>query len=355
MMGILEVQGLSFSYGIKPILEKISLEVEQGEITVILGPSGCGKSTLLRLIAGFETPNRGVIKIGGEVVSQDERMMIPTEQRKIGMVFQDLALWPHMTALETLDFVLQAIRCPAYERSQKIERMLAKASLEPVKSGYPSQLSGGQQQLLALARAMITSPRLILMDEPLSSLDVSLRERLIETLLRLAKDERLSLLYVTHDQGEAFSLADHIIVMNRGRIEQVGTPDEVYHSPATDFVRSFIGMTNVLEGSVFADGEVRLSGGTIRCDTSGFNIGEKVQLLVRAEDPHIQHIGTGEIGGIIDRKIYTGAGVLYHVDVGGCVLKARSMDEVQKGRRVALRVIRAPTIRRLRDENKTEA
>jgi ABC-type Fe3+/spermidine/putrescine transport system ATPase subunit len=354
MMGIIELDNLSFSYGTKPILEQISLTVEQGMITVLLGHSGCGKSSLLRLIAGFETPTAGVIKIAGRVVSQHGHIVVPPDGRELGMVFQDLALWPHMRVAETLDFVLRAIRCPAHQRSERIEQMIQKASLQSLARAFPSQLSGGQQQLLALARAMITRPTMILMDEPLSSLDVSLREQFIETLLRLAKDERLSILYVTHDQVEAFSLADRIVVMNRGRVDQVGTPDEVYHSPATDFVRSFIGMSNFLEGSIFDDGEVRAACGTIHCETSGFMIGERVQLIVRAEDLHLQQNGTGEIGGIVDRKIYTGAGIVYHVDVGGCVLKARSADEVQKGERVTLRVICNPTIRRLRDENKTE-
>jgi ABC-type Fe3+/spermidine/putrescine transport system ATPase subunit len=353
-MAIIEVRNASFSYGPKPVLEQISVDVEEGKITVLLGHSGCGKSTLLRLIAGFEAPTTGVIRIGGRVASQDGRIAMPPDSRELGMVFQDLALWPHMTVTETLDFVLRSVGCPNGERSERIERMLAKASLRSVVRAYPSQLSGGQQQLLALARAMITSPRLILMDEPLSSLDVSLRERFIETLLRLAKDEHLSLLYVTHDQGEAFSLADRIVVMNRGRIEQVGTPDEVYHCPATDFVQSFIGITNVLGGSVFANGQVKLSCGIIRCETSGFKTGEKVKLLVRAEDLEIQQNGNGEIGGIVERKIYTGAGILYHVDVGGCFLKARSPDDVQKGRQVALRVTCAPTISRVREESKRE-
>jgi len=354
MMGVIELHNLSFSYGTKPVLEQISLTIEQGKITALLGHSGCGKSTLLRLIAGFETPTTGLIKIGSRVVSQGGRIIVPPDGRELGMVFQDLALWPHMRVAETLDFVLRAIRCPAHQRSKRIEQMLAKASLQSLARAYPSQLSGGQQQLLALARAMITRPTMILMDEPLSSLDVSLREQFIETLLRLAKDEHLSILYVTHDQAEAFSLADRIAVMNRGRIEQIGTPDDVYHSPATDFVRSFIGVSNLLEGSVFAEGEVKATCGTIQCETSGFKIGEKVQLLVRAEDLHIQHNGTGEIGGIVDRKIYTGAGIVYHVDVGGCILKARSVDEVQKGRHVTIKVSRPPTIRRLRDKNKTE-
>lgn len=348
-MKIIEVQDLFFSYGTKPILEEICLKVEQGKITVLLGHSGCGKSTLLRLIAGFEAPTKGVIRIGGQVVSQDGQIIVPPDQREVGMVFQDLALWPHMTVTETLDFVLRSVGCPAGERSERIEGMLAKASLRSVVRAYPSQLSGGQQQLLALARAMITNPRLILMDEPLSSLDVSLRERFIETLLRLAKHEQLSLLYVTHDQAEAFTMADCVVVMNRGRIEQIGTPDEVYHHPATEFVQSFIGITNVLEGMVVTDGQVKMSCGTIRCDTSGLKTGEKVRLVLRAEELQVEQDGNGEITGIVERKVYTGVGILYLVDVGGRFLKARSLGDVQRGRHVTLKVIRSPRLNRVWD------
>lgn len=349
MTEIVEVQDLFFSYGAEPILEKISLKVEQGKITVVLGHSGCGKSTLLRLIAGFEVPTKGVIRIGGQVVSQDGQILVPPEQREIGMVFQDLALWPHMTVAGTLDFVLRAVGYAADGRSQQIAEMLAKTSLQSIATAYPSQLSGGQAQLLALARAMITSPRLILMDEPLSSLDVALRERFIEILLRLAKDEDLSLLYVTHDQGEAFTIADSVVVMNRGRIEQIGTPDEVYYHPATDFVQGFIGITNVLEGIVVADGQVKVSCGTIRCDTSGLNNGEEVRLFLRAEDLQMEQGANGEIMGIVERKVYTGGGILYYVDVGGSFLKARSLDNVQRGRHVTLKVITSPKVNRVRD------
>ncbi len=340
-MAIIEASGVFFSYGAEATLKDISLTAPQGRVTVLLGPSGCGKSTLLRLIAGFEAPTRGTIRIQGQTVSQDGQIVIPPERRQIGMVFQDLALWPHMTVIKTLDFVLRASGCRPGDRSERIVQMLAKASLQPVARAYPSQLSGGQQQLLALARAMITRPTVILMDEPLSSLDVSLRERFIETLLRLVKDEHLSLLYVTHDQGEAFTLADLIVVMNRGQIEQAGAPWEVYHRPLTDFVQSFIGVTNILEGIVVADGLVKTSCGTIPCEAPGRKIGEEVKLVVRAEDLTVAQDGKGEIVGIVERKVLTGGGMLY-VAAGGGFLRVRSSHEAQEGQETVLRVVRPP-------------
>lgn len=341
-MQIIETQGVFFSYKARPILEDVSLKVEEGKTTVLLGPSGCGKSTLLRLIAGFEAPTRGVIWIERQVVSRDGSVVVPPEGRAIGMVFQDLALWPHMTVTATLDFVLRQIGCQGAERLKRIETMLAKASLQSIATAYPSQLSGGQQQLLALARAMITQPKVILMDEPLSSLDVPLRERFIETLLRRVKDDRLSLLYVTHDQEEAFALADQIIVMNQGRIEQVGPPEEVYSHPATEFVQGFIGVTNVLEGVVVADGQVGTPYGTICAETAALKIGDKVKLFIRAENLQMCQDGNGGIVGIVERKVYTGGGILYYIDMGDRFLKARSTDEVELRKQVAVKVVGYP-------------
>lgn len=341
-MQIIETQGVFFSYKARPILKDICLKVEEGKTTVLLGPSGCGKSTLLRLIAGFEAPTRGVISIGGQVVSCHGSVVVPPERRAIGMVFQDLALWPHMTVTATLEFVLRQVGCQGAERSRRIETMLAKASLQSVATAYPSQLSGGQQQLLALARAMITQPKVILMDEPLSSLDVHLRDRFIETLLRRVKDDRLSLLYVTHDQGEAFALADQIVAMNQGRIEQIGTPEEVYSHPATEFVQGFIGVTNVVEGVVVDDGQVGTPYGIICAETAALKIGDKVKLFIRAENLRMCQDGNGSIVGIVERKVYTGAGILYYIDMGNRFLKARSMNEVELRKQVAVKVVGHP-------------
>jgi iron(III) transport system ATP-binding protein len=340
-MAIIDVQHLAFAYGATPILQDVCLEVEPRTITVLLGPSGCGKSTLLRLIAGFEAPKSGVIRLGDQVVSQDGRIVVPPEGRRIGMVFQDLALWPHMTVRTTLDFVLRGVGCPARERADRVQAMLAKASLQAVATAYPAQLSGGQQQLLTLARALIAQPQVILMDEPLASLDVALREQFIEMLLRLVKDEHLSLLYVTHDHEEAFTLADRLVVMSRGRVEQVGTPEAIYHRPATAFVQRFIGVTNVLDGIVVADGRVQTACGVIRCETSSVHSGEAVQVVIRAEDLHVEPDGTGELVGVVARTVYPGGGLLY-IDMGSRLLKARSSAEMSPGQRVTLTVGRAP-------------
>jgi iron(III) transport system ATP-binding protein len=338
-MAIIDAQHLGFAYGATPILQDVSLAVEPRQITVLLGPSGCGKSTLLRLIAGFEAPRSGVIRLGDQVVSQDGRIVVPPEGRRIGMVFQDLALWPHMTVRTTLDFVLRGVGCPAGERTDRVQAMLTKASLQAVATAYPAQLSGGQQHLLALARALIAQPQVILMDEPLASLDVTLREQFIEMLLRLVMDEHLSLLYVTHDHEEAFTLADRLVVMSRSRVEQVGTPEAIYHRPATAFVQRFIGVTNVLDGTVVADGRVQTACGVIRCETSNVDIGEAVQVVIRAEDFRVEPDSAGELVGVVARAVYPGGGLLY-IDVGRRFLKVRSLAEVQPGDQVTLTVVK---------------
>jgi iron(III) transport system ATP-binding protein len=340
-MAIIDIQHLGFAYGATPILQDVSLTVEPRQITVLLGPSACGKSTLLRLIAGFEAPRRGMIRLGDQVVSQDGRIVVPPERRRIGMVFQDLALWPHMTVRTTLDFVLRGVGYPADERADRIQAMLTKASLHAVATAYPAQLSGGQQHLLALARALIAQPRVILMDEPLASLDVALREQFIEMLLRLVKDEPLSLLYVTHDHEEAFTLADHMVVMSRGRVEQVGTPEAIYHRPATAFVQRFIGVTNVLDGIVVADGRVQTAYGVIRCETSSVHSGEAVQMVIRAEDLHVEPDGAGELVGVVARRVYPGGGLLY-IDLGSRFLKVRTSADIPAGQRVTLAVRKPP-------------
>src|SRR5262249_8427735 len=252
----------------------------------------------------------------------------------------------HRPCTAPLHFALRATGCPGRERAERVREMLTKAALHAVATAYPSQLSGGQRQLFALARAMITQPKVILMDEPLASLDVALRERFIEMLLRLVQEEHLSLLYVTHQQEEAFTLADCMVIMHQGRIEQRGTPQEVYHHPATAFVQAFIGGTNTLEGVVVTSGQVHTACGTIHCETLEIQAGEAVRLCIRAEDLTIDHGGKGEIVGVVARTVPLGGSMLY-IDVGGRFLKVRSTDDVQQGQEVMLTMRRRPQCTRL--------
>jgi ABC-type Fe3+/spermidine/putrescine transport system ATPase subunit len=213
---IIEIENVFKSYANIPAVRGVSLKIEQGERLVILGPSGCGKTTLLRIVAGFIHPDEGTVVIDGCIAAKNGRCLIEPENRKIGMVFQDLALWPHMSVYGNLEFGLKARKIPKKERRERMDAMLEKVQLTRFKNSFPNDLSGGQQQRVALARALVMEPKILLMDEPLSNLDPDLNLSLRKEILRLQETLGITLLYVTHDKDEAFSLATRIVVMSKG-------------------------------------------------------------------------------------------------------------------------------------------
>jgi len=220
-------KSISKLYAGKPAVLEFSLEIPRGQRLVILGPSGCGKTTVLRLLAGFITPNKGSIEIDGQVVVKDGKNLKEPEERKLGMVFQDLALWPHLTAKGNLEFGLKAQGMPASKRKQEIANVLRLMHIENYANAKPSQLSGGQQQRVALARALILKPKALLMDEPLSSLDLELNLKLRKEILRLQEEIGFTLLYVTHNREEAFEIGSRVVVMNHSKIERIGPVDDI--------------------------------------------------------------------------------------------------------------------------------
>jgi ABC-type Fe3+/spermidine/putrescine transport system ATPase subunit len=226
-MSIAEFQSVGKSYNGKEVLADFSLIIEKGERIVILGPSGCGKTTVLRLLAGFIAPSIGVIAITGENVAKGGRILKEPENRGLGMVFQDLALWPHLSVYENLEFGLMARKIPKNERRKRIGEVLGKVQMTQFQRAYPNTLSGGQQQRVALARALVMEPKMLLMDEPLSNLDLDLNLSLRKEILRLQQELGITLLYVTHDRDEAFSLATRVVLMGHGRIQKVGNVKEV--------------------------------------------------------------------------------------------------------------------------------
>ena len=249
-MPILTVQGVTKLFKDVKALDDVSFEFEKG-ILSFLGPSGCGKTTLLRSIAGLEVPDTGSIYIADKVQTSIERgILIPPYSRAIGFVFQNYALWPHMTVFKNVSFGLKLRKTPAGEIERKVMSSLELVGLKGREQRYPSQLSGGQQQRVALARSLALEPRLILLDEPLSNLDAKLREEMRVELKRLIKKVGISALYVTHDQEEAFTISDAVVVMDGGKILQYGAPDEIYNRPAHPFVASFIGHATVVDGKV---------------------------------------------------------------------------------------------------------
>ncbi len=226
-MNSIVFKSISKLYAGKPAVLEFSLDIPGGQRLVILGPSGCGKTTVLRLLAGFITPDKGSIKIDGQVVVKDGKNLKEPEERKLGMVFQDLALWPHLTAKGNLEFGLKAQGIPAGKRKQEIADVLRLMHIEKYAKAKPSQLSGGQQQRVALARALILKPKALLMDEPLSSLDLELNLKLRKEILRLQKEIGFTLLYVTHNREEAFEIGSRVVVMNHGKIERIGPVEEI--------------------------------------------------------------------------------------------------------------------------------
>ncbi|GGO02280.1 ABC transporter ATP-binding protein [Saccharibacillus kuerlensis] len=245
----LHIQGLTKTFGQTTALHPTDLTVRSGTFTTLLGPSGCGKTTLLRMIAGLETPDKGTISIGSDTLYDAGRKRdTPAHKRGFGMVFQDFALWPHMTVFENVAFGLRTAR-QTRDLRETVMKALDKVQLAPMAERHPHQLSGGQQQRVAFARAVAVQPRLVLFDEPLSALDASLREEMRVEMLSLVRDLGLTALYVTHDQTEAMSMSDEIVVMQTGRVLQTGTPEEIYSRPADPFVARFIGRSNWLRPS----------------------------------------------------------------------------------------------------------
>src|SRR6266851_4585522 len=244
-MAFLEINDLRKVFGPISVVQNFALAVERGEFVSFLGPSGCGKTTTLRMVAGFEQPSSGTIRINGQDVTG-----LRPNQRNVGMVFQSYALFPNMTVAENVGFGLKVAKRPAAEIRARVEEMLALIRLPALAGRYPYQLSGGQQQRVALARAIAIKPKVLLLDEPLSALDAKIRVSLREEIRSVQRSLGITTIYVTHDQEEALSMSDRIVVMNEGRIEQIGTPFEIYNFPRTRFVASFVGTLNILRGRV---------------------------------------------------------------------------------------------------------
>lgn len=312
----LSVQGVTRAFAGQPVLRGVSMELAAGEIGCILGPSGCGKTTLLRLIAGFDTPDAGTITAGDTVLA-DGRHVIPAERRRIGMVFQDHALLPHLTVAGNAGFGLRHL--PRDARGDRVREVLALVGLSGFANAYPHQLSGGQAQRVALARSLAPSPRLILLDEPFSNLDTELRERLSAEVRGILKTTGMTALMVTHDQLEAFAMADTVAVMAGGQFQQQDTPYNLYHRPANRFVASFVGEGVLLPGEQTADGSVITELGRLRGETIGSGA-RAVDVLLRPDD--IVHDDDSSMTAVVERKAFRGAEILYtlRLDSGARVL-----------------------------------
>jgi ABC-type sugar transport system ATPase subunit len=286
----LEVRGLSKRFGHVLAVANVSLEVPAGAFLTLLGPSGCGKTTLLRMLAGLEFPDSGLIRLGGRTVfSAQEGRFLPPGERGVGLVFQSYALWPHMTVFENMAFGLRVRRQNRTTIAEAVGRALAYMQLEGLEGRYPQELSGGQQQRVALARMLVAGPKVFLMDEPLSNLDARLRMDMRGELKRIHRDAGATTVYVTHDQAEALTMATHVAVMRAGRIEQVGSPREIYRRPASLFVADFVGSPGInrIAGRLAAEGAVAIletAVGRFPTTAPAILAGREVVGAVRPED-----------------------------------------------------------------------
>jgi len=290
-MAYLEVAGVRKTYGDVVALDGVSFSVEQGEFFTLLGPSGCGKTTLLRIVAGFETPDEGTVRLEGE-----DLVGVPPNRRNMGMVFQSYSLFPNMTAEENVEFGMRVRGWPPQERARRVRELFELIGLSSARKRYPYQLSGGEQQRVALARALAIEPKVLLLDEPLSALDAKIRLQLREEIRAIQTRLRITTLYVTHDQEEAMAISDRIAVLSRGKIEQVGTPADIYEKPATPFVAAFVGTMNSLESTVRDphEGLVDYRGAAVRVlAVRGRPAGTRVLVLVRPEAVELEPPGPG--------------------------------------------------------------
>jgi iron(III) transport system ATP-binding protein len=278
-----ELRGLVKRYGTLAVVDNVSLRIEHGLLVCLLGPSGCGKTTTLRLIAGFVEPTAGEIAVGDRVVSSAARTL-PPEQRNMSMIFQSYALWPHMTVADNVAYGLKLRKLDKAVIARKVSEILATTKLDALAARYPGELSGGQQQRVALARALVVGPETLLLDEPLSNLDANLREEMRFEVRRLHDEYRYTTVYVTHDQSEAMTTADLIAVMNAGKIEQAGTPEEIYNRPRSEFVARFIGASNVVKGVAQDGAHLAVAGVTLRCIGDAMAAGKAAAISIRQHE-----------------------------------------------------------------------
>ena len=346
---VLEFRNVVKRFEVVTAVDGVSFSISRGEIFTLLGPSGCGKTTTLRLVAGLEEPDDGEIVIGGATVAAPRRgIFLPPEKRRLGMVFQSYAIWPHLTVFENIAFPLRVRREPSQVIRRRVSQALETVGLSGLADRGATQLSGGQQQRVALARALVYEPEILLLDEPLSNLDAKLREQMRFELRGLQKKLSLTVLYVTHDQAEAMTLSDRIAVVNKGRFEQVASPEEIYEKPATPFAGQFLGRTVTLDGTLrrsHTEQWVELSGGRRipvgEKSTDSFGDGAPVRLIVRPEDIAIlpaDEFESSQLDATVEQVDYLGDRFEYYVQAAGThlILSAPKKARYAVGARVRL-------------------
>ena len=298
---LIELKNIHKSFGDHEVLSGIDLYIRENEFITLLGPSGCGKTTTLRLIGGFDRPDTGDVLFDGRRIND-----IPPHKRHINTVFQRYALFPHMNVFENVAFGLKVQKLPKAQIKDRVSRMLSLVDLKGFGQRHIESLSGGQQQRVAIARALVNQPRVLLLDEPLGALDMKLRREMQIELKNMQRQVGITFIYVTHDQEEALTMSDTVVVMNDGRIQQIGFPEDIYNEPSNRFVAHFIGKSNIIEGTMIKDREVRFCGHIFPCVDGGFGENSPVDVVLRPEDIEIGAPDQGPLQGIVTDVVFKG-------------------------------------------------
>jgi len=331
MKKIIELKGVSKSFDGQLVLDHIDLDIYDNEFLTLLGPSGCGKTTTLRIIGGFETADEGDVIFMGEEISS-----VPPHKRNVNTVFQRYALFPHLNVFENVAFPLREKKVPKAEIEQRVNEMLALVALKGFEKRSVTSLSGGQQQRVAIARALVGRPKVLLLDEPLAALDLKLRKDMQQELKNIQKATGITFIFVTHDQEEALSMSDTVVVMSEGRIQQIGTPIDIYNEPKNAFVADFIGESNIVDGVMLRDRRVSFSGHVFDCVDAGFDPKEPVDVVIRPEDVDIVPEDKGMLRGVVTSVTFLGVHYEIIVDIDGFKWMIQTTDFVDVDEHIGL-------------------
>ncbi|MBO5878952.1 MAG: ABC transporter ATP-binding protein [Clostridia bacterium] len=331
MTKLIELKGISKSYDGEKVIDSMNLYIRDGEFITLLGPSGCGKTTTLRIIGGFESADEGELYFDGIEISQ-----VPAYKRNINTVFQKYALFPHLNVYENIAFPLRLKKVKEAEIKARVTEMLSMVALSGFENKSVSTLSGGQQQRVAIARALISHPKMLLLDEPLGALDLKLRKDMQNELKTIQQAIGITFIYVTHDQEEALSMSDTVVVMADGEIQQIGTPTDIYNEPKNAFVADFIGESNIIDGVMLFDGKVKFAGHAFDCVDGGFGTNEPVDVVIRPEDVDVVSLEKGMLTGNVTNVTFKGVHYEIIVDIKGFKWMIQSTDYVAPNANIGL-------------------
>ena len=338
-MSKIELTHIDKYYGKNHVLKDLNLTIEDGDFMTLLGPSGCGKTTTLRVVSGLEKPQNGIILMDGkEIVNAAEASFAPPSKRNLNLVFQSYALWPHMTVFDNVAFGLRIRKENSETIAKKVASALDRMQIGEFAKRYPTELSGGQQQRVAIARALVNRPKVLLLDEPLGALDLRLRKDMQNELKRIQQQMGITFIYVTHDQEEALTMSDTVVVMDKGRIQQIGTPEDIYNEPKNAFVADFIGESNILNGTMVRDRVVKMYGKEFPCVDGGFAENEPVDVVIRPEDIDIVPVEQGQLVGTVTNVTFKGMQYDIIVDFRGFKWLIQTTDHSPVGARIGVKI-----------------